>query len=48
VSGVGLGIDVLDGVHVPQGEMVVWGFLAPNDPLVSMAYFLTEIYSTHA
>jgi len=26
VSGVGRGIGILDGVHMPQGEGEVWGF----------------------
>ena len=34
VSGVGPGIHVLDGVHVPQGTGLFWGFLAFASPLV--------------
>ena len=38
VSGVGPGIDVLDGVHVPQKEEEVWGICqSSSSPLVSMA-----------
>ena len=40
VSVVTPGIHVLDGVHIPQGEWVDF------DPMVSMAYFVTEMYST--
>jgi len=47
VSGVSSGIGVLDGVHVLQGEGAVSVF-ALIDPLVSMAYFVIEMYSTRA
>ena len=40
-------IGVLDGVHVLQGEGAVSVF-ALIDPLVSMAYFVIEMYSTRA
>ena len=41
VSGVGWGLGVLDGIHVPQGEgpRAVWGLAAP---LVSMAYLFNN------
>ena len=35
----GPGIDVLDGVHMPQGEGTEFGVLCPIDPMVSKAYF---------
>jgi len=48
VSGVTSGIHVLDGVHVPQGKGWILGSFAPIGPLVSVAYFVTEMYSTLA
>jgi len=46
VSGVGPGIGVLDEVHMLQGEGAVSSVFCPIDPLVSMAYFVTEMYLT--
>jgi len=51
VSGFGPGIGVLDGGPVStcckgKGRFLVC--FAPVDSLVSMVYFVTEMYSTHA
>jgi len=48
VSGVGTGIHVLDGVHVPQGEEVDFEIVCPHYSVVSMVYSVTEMYSTRA
>jgi len=48
VSGVTPGIHVLDGVHVPQREVMDFGSFAPIGQMVSMAYFVTEMYPTRA
>ena len=44
VSGVTSGIHVLEGVHVPQAEEWILGSFAPIGRMVSMAYFVTEMY----
>jgi len=50
VSGVALGIHVLDGVHMPQVKGKVWilGSFALIGLMASTAYFVTELYSTRA
>ena len=47
VSGVGRGMGVLDRIQVAQGEGAVSGvFCCETAPLISVAYFRTEMYST--
>jgi len=36
------------GVHMPQGEGVDFGVVCSHWPMVSMAYFVTEMYLTRA
>ena len=42
VSGVGPGIHVLDGVHVPQWEGVDFWVVCPIGAMVSMVYFVFD------
>ena len=46
MSGVTPGIHVLDGVHVPQGDGWILGSFSSIGPMVSVAYFVTEMYLT--
>jgi len=48
VNGVTPGIHVLDGVHVLKEKEWILGLFTPIGPMVSMAYFVTEMYSTLA
>ena len=48
VSGVGPGIDVRNGSSGGSREGVDFGLLVPIGPVVSMAQFSREMYSTHA
>jgi len=48
VSGVTLDIDVLDGGPCASREGWILGSFAPIGPMVSLAYFVTEMYLTHA
>jgi len=48
VSGVTPGIHVLDGGPRASGEGWILGSFTPIGPVVSMAYFVTEMYSTRA
>jgi len=49
VNGVGRGLGVLDGVHVPQGEGEVWGIFCPTGLNGDIWCILkTEVYSTHS
>jgi len=43
----GPGIDVLDGVYMPQEEGAVLGVIAPTGPLVSMVYLFSDPLMTH-
>jgi len=45
MSGVGRGMGVSDGVHMPQGE---WEVLGVCIPIGLTGVFLTEMYLTHA
>jgi len=47
VSGLGSGVHVLDGAHLPR-EGWILGSFATIGPMVSIAYFVTEMYSTYA
>ena len=48
VSGVSGRMGISDGGTGAQGKGQFWGFFSPRSrPLISMAYFLTEKYSTH-
>ena len=48
MNGVGLGIDVRNGGPHSLGEVVDFGIVCPHWPMGSMAWFLTEMYSTRA